>query len=337
MMAPAFRFAMRMNLADTTIACIGGIDIDRKARVADKVRPGTSNPVTVTSCPGGVVGNIARSLTRLGCRVSLFSILGQDAVGDRLLRDLESDGVDASVVVRSANYPTASYTAVLEPDGQLFIGLADMDVFEELDPDWSDRIVGRIAQCSLWIVDTNLPASTIERLLKTHKRNATVLVDPISIAKSVRIRSTLGAVDVLFPNRNELAELSGQTVKTRDDITKATAEIRSLGVGTVVVTLGEDGIYLHDVRGVRFLPTIPADRVRDVTGAGDALVAGYAYGLIAGQSYEPALYGLAAASLTLETDQSVAADLSPERLRQRIESSIPSNSTRSKPTYEPIP
>jgi pseudouridine kinase len=337
MMAAAFRSTMKMNTADTTIACIGGIDIDRKARVADKARPGTSNPVNVTSCPGGVVGNIARSLARLGCRVSLFSILGNDAVGDRLLRDLESDGVDPSAVARSANHPTASYTAVLEPDGQLFIGLADMDVFEELDPDWSDRIVNRIAQCSLWIVDTNLPAPTIERLLKTHKGNATVLVDPISIAKSVRIRSALGAVDVLFPNRNELAELTCQTVKTRDEITRAAAEIRRLGVGTVVVTLGEDGVYLNDVRGGRFLPAIPAESVRDVTGAGDALVAGYAYGLIAAENHEPALYGLAAASLTLETDQSVAADLNPERLRQRIESSIRLNSTRSRPTYEPIP
>lgn len=330
-------FQTTMNLADTTIACIGGIDIDRKARVANKARPGTSNPVKVTSCSGGVAGNIARSLTRLGCRVSLFSILGRDVDGDRLLRELEADGVDASAVVRSARYPTANYTAVLEADGQLFIGLADMDIFEELDLHWSDSIARRIAQCSLWIVDTNLPASTLERLLRTHKHNATVLLDPISIAKSVRVRSALDAISILFPNRHELAELSGQTVKTRDDIANAATEIRRLGVDTVVVTLGEDGVYFHDSRRGRFLPAIPAEEVRDVTGAGDALVAGYAYGLIAGEGHEPVLYGLAAASLTLETDQSIAADLSPERLRQRIESSICSKPTHLRPTDELLP
>ncbi len=312
-----------MNAPDRTIACIGGIDVDRKARVDGEFRLGTSNPVTVTTCPGGVVGNVSRSLARLGCRVSLFSILGKDAAGDNVLRELETAGVDVSTVRRSADCPTASYTAVLEANGQLFLGLADMAIFEELDPKWSDSIAGLIAQSQVWVVDTNLPAATLERLLKTHKGDATVVADPVSVVKSVRLRPVLDAVGVLFPDREEAAELSGQPVKTRSDIVKAASEIRRIGVGTVVVTLGADGLYIDDGRGGRFMPATPAEKVRDVTGAGDALVAGYVYGMLVGGDYEPALFGLAAASLALETDQSIAEDLRPERLRQRIESNLP--------------
>jgi len=48
-------------------------------------------------------------------------------------------------------------------------------------------------------------------------------------------------------------------------------------------------------------------------------VAGFAYGMAAGGKYEPAALGLAAASLTLETDESTAANLSVERIVERIE------------------
>jgi hypothetical protein len=49
----------RMNPASHTIACIGGIVLDRKARVEGGARPGTSNPVSVTTSTGGVAANIA--------------------------------------------------------------------------------------------------------------------------------------------------------------------------------------------------------------------------------------------------------------------------------------
>jgi pseudouridine kinase len=309
-----------MNPTIKTIACIGGVVLDRKARVAGGARPGTSNPVSVTTSTGGVAANIARNLARLGCQVSLFSILGADDAGAAALRELENSGVNASAILRSRSHPTASYTAVLEPNGELFIGLADMDIFEELDLPWADRIAPALAQCSVWIVDTNFPAQTIERLLLTHKGNASVLADPISIVKSERIRSSLAAVDVLFPNRQEAAVLSGFDVNTPTDVAKAAAEIRKRGVGTVMVTLGGDGIYLDAGRGGKFLPVIPAKKVLDVTGAGDALVAGYAYGMLAGRSQEPALYGLAAASLAVETEKSIAEDLRPERLLERMKS-----------------
>jgi pseudouridine kinase len=309
-----------MTARSATVACIGGIVLDRKARVPGGARPGTSNPVSVTTATGGVASNIARNLARLGCRVSLFSILGEDDSGSTVLRDLQNSGVDAAAIIRSRHHPTASYTAVLEPNGELFIGLADMDIFEELDPEWADRIAARLAGCSVWIVDTNLPARTIERLLLTHKGRATVLADPISIVKSERIRLSLSAVDVLFPNRKEAAVLTGLPADTPDEIAKAAAELHRLGVGTVVVTLGGDGVYLHSAGHGRLLRAIAALKVVDVTGAGDALVAGYAYAMLAGSDHDPVLFGLAAASLTVETEDSVARDLSPARILERIRS-----------------
>jgi pseudouridine kinase len=301
------------------IACIGGVDIDRKARADGKLRLRTSNPVRVKVCPGGVIRNIAYCLARLGCPVSLFSIVGQDAAGEALLKELEGAGVDISAVVRSARNPTASYTAVLEEDGQLLVGLAEMAIFDDLDAAWAESMAPTLAQCAIWVLDTNLPPASLECLLRKQKRNALVLVDPVSVAKSIRLRALLDLVDVLFPDREEAAELSGHPVGTRDDVPEAAEKLRKMGVGRVIVTLGAEGLYFDDGKSRKFMAAIPAKTIRDVTGAGDALVAGYVYGLLLGGDCDPARCGLAAASLALETDKSVPEDLTPERLRQRLD------------------
>ena len=147
-----------------TVACIGGIVVDRKARVIDPLHPGTSNPVTVSSCPGGVVCNIARNLVKLGGKAALFSSVGRDSAGDCVLRDLASPNLDLSHVSRSPNRPTASYTAVLDEKAQLFIGLADMAIFEELDAAWADSIASVIAQSKFWVLDANLQMCIRDRL-----------------------------------------------------------------------------------------------------------------------------------------------------------------------------
>ena len=317
---------MNARTADT-VACIGGIVVDRKARVIEPLHPGTSNPVNVSSCPGGVVCNIARNLAKLGCKAAIFSAVGRDSAGDHALQDLENPNLDLSYVSRLSGRPTASYTAVLDEKGQLFIGLADMAIFEELDSAWADSIASEIAKSKFWILDANLPAATIERLLRANQAGAAVFVDPISVAKSVRLRSVLDKIDVLFPNSKEAAVLSGRAVATHDDVLPAAAEIRRRGVGTVIVTLGEDGIYVDDGKPGRFIPAIPAREVSDVTGAGDALVAGFAYAMIAEERHDPALWGLAAASLTLETEESIAPNLSRESVLERIESNLKRSGT----------
>jgi len=304
-----------------SVACIGGIVADRKARVTEKLHPGSSNPVNMSSCPGGVVSNIARNLGKLGCTASLFSAVGRDAAGEQVLRDLASPDLDLSGVSHIAGRPTASYTAVLDENGQLFIGLADMAIFDELDVEWADRVTTAIGKHRFWILDANLPAATIERILNAKTSETTVLVDPISVAKAARVRNAMHKIDVFFPNAKEAAVLSGRSVATAEDVVEAAAQIRRSGVGTVVVTLAEDGIYVDDGARGKFMPAIPAQRVLDVTGAGDALVAGYAYAVIANERHEPALWGLAAASLAVETEESIAPNLNRESVLARIESS----------------
>ncbi len=82
------------------------------------------------------------------------------------------------------------------------------------------------------------------------------------------------------------------------------------------MTLGAGGALLH--RGVEAVTrsALPVRTVADVTGAGDAFLAGFAAATAGGQA-DPLEWGLAAAALAVETDASVPA-LSPDAIRERL-------------------
>ena len=301
------------------IACVGGASLDRRARLSGPLRPGTSNPVVSTPRDGGVARNVAEGLAHLGCDVVLFSMVGADEPGASLVAGLERAGVDTSGVGRSARCPTAAYTAVLGPGGRLEFGLADMEIFDELDEEWAETIAGRLSKCPIWFVDANLPDVTLDRLLGARSAGQTVLADPVSVSKSERLRGVLSAIDVLFPDRWEAEAISRIPVAGTAQVAAAAERILELGVGSVVVTLGPEGVFVADgSRSEALPPIVPHGPLRDVTGAGDALIGGYIYALLAGHG-EPIRLGLAAASLVLEKGGSLAEGLSVDRLRERAD------------------
>jgi pseudouridine kinase len=293
--------------------------VDIKARFLGEARPGTSNPARVYRTPGGVAGNVARNLGRLGLPVSLFSVVGNDAEGRLLLGELHAAAVATSGVLRSAGPPTGSYLAILDRDGRLITAAADMEVYEALDPEWAGRVGRALSGFDAWVLDANLPAATLSRLMAFADR-CLVLADPVSVAKAERLAGVLSRLDVVFPDRAEALVLAGPGSGADTSVAAAAAAIRRRGAGAVIVSLGSRGAYLDDPSGVRQLPPHPVRTVVDVTGAGDAQIAGYVYGLSRAEGdHHPLEWGLAAASLTVETIDSVRADLTAAMLRDRLE------------------
>ncbi|MDX1503457.1 MAG: carbohydrate kinase family protein [Thermoanaerobaculia bacterium] len=299
------------------IFCFGGAVVDRSLRPLHELRRGTSNPVVTAAAPGGVARNVAEGLARLGVPVSLCSIVGEDADGDRLVHGLAAAGVDVERVQRSPHAPTAGYWAVLDPRGELYLGLADMEIFEGLDDAWAEAAMADAEAAKIWVVDANLDPVGLGRLLRTRRQGTTVAADPVSEAKAGRLRPFLDRIDVLFPDRGELAELADLPAEDDGQVAAAADRLRRLGVGAVVVSLGERGVYVDDGERRQCFAALPPARVRDVTGAGDALLAGWVWALAAAPGVDPVRAALAAASLAVESARTVPAELTPERLLRR--------------------
>lgn len=296
------------------IACLGGAHFDAKAHLAAAPRMGTSNPARVTRSPGGVACNVARSLARLGADVVLCSVTGDDPEGAALRAVLSAEGVDTGGLATDPDHPTASYLAVLDPEGALVLGVAAMGVYDVLGAGWAEEAARRAAGADLWVVDANLPASVLAALAADAP--APVVADPVSVAKAARLVPVLGRLEAVFPDRAEAEVLAGSA---DGGPAEWAAAIAAAGARRVVVSLGADGALAHEGGALRSVPAVVPVRTADVTGAGDALVAGYAHALAAGES-DPLAWGMAAASLAVESDESVPHHLTAAAVRNRLPS-----------------
>ena len=94
--------------------------------------------------------------------------------------------------------------------------------------------------------------------------------------------------DVIKPNTEELAEASGRPLVTFGDTVDAAHELRRIGAGTVVISMGRDGALLVDDEGVIHAEAFVASP-RSTVGAGDALVAGFLAGTLMSDAERPAV------------------------------------------------
>lgn len=289
------------------VVCIGGAHIDSKAVVDGEVIAGTSNPATMTRTPGGVACNVARNLTRLEIDVALVARVGDDPQGKGLLDALRGEAIDVSGVDVSPTDPTASYLALLDGSGSLAVGIADMAVYASMDAVWAEQLLPSLDEYDVWVVETNLPAEGLE-VLSAARGDHVLVADPVSVEKSRRLIPVLDRCDLVFPDLAEAAAMAGLRGSSDPDELASAIPCRS------VITLGGEGAF---VDGERF-PAILPDRIADVTGAGDAGVAGWVFGLARGGALPAIAWSLAASSLAVETGDSVRSDLSVSRLEERV-------------------
>jgi pseudouridine kinase len=298
------------------IACIGAAHIDRRGVLRAPSVAGTSNPGEIHVDFGGVARNVAHNLARLACPAALLSRVGDDDAGRDVVRHCADAGIDTSLVGTSARRATASYTALLEPSGELVIGLADMDIYDELIPELLAPALPQLREHSLWFLDCNLPEGAIACLLGA-AGEIPVAVDAVSIPKSRRLTSLLERIPLLFCNLAQSVVLAGM----RDPCPAPANAARALctsGVRSGVVSAGARGIAVWSAAGVSTMPAIKA-RPRDVTGAGDALVAGTLFGISQGLPLaEAARWGLAAAAITVESEFAAAPALTRAMLESRL-------------------
>ncbi|MCX7570939.1 carbohydrate kinase family protein [Tumebacillus sp. DT12] len=301
------------------VLCVGAAHVDRKAYAQTDVRLKTSIPVRSETGLGGVARNVAENLVRLGTPVALISRIGGDAEGDRVRREMAALGIDLAGLTTSDVRSTASYTAVLEAGGELVVGLADMEIYEELTPERVDALPDERLARPIWFLDTNLSAATLERLAGRAAVGQLLTADPVSVPKASRLLPILGRIDVLFPSREEAELLSGLAIRTPAEAQRAAEQIAKLGVGQVIITLGSCGVCAAG-KWLNGQESALTANVRDVTGAGDALIAGYLHGLAGGQSALDAIrLGIAAATLTVEHAATVHPEMGPELIRQKME------------------
>lgn len=297
------------------IVCIGGAVFDRKYRAKKDLIAATSNPVNGFRSHGGVARNVAENLARLGVDTGFVSIVGKDENGRSLLAHLGALGVNVSNVVSSDEGATAEYIAVLDPRNELALGLADMDIFELLLPARLQQAWPAIGAADWVFADCNLPKDTLAALMaRKSAAGFKLAVDAVSTPKVQKLRGQLAGIDLLFLNHDEADAILDVAPADRGSIRDAAASVMEAGAKEVVLTGGSSGFVVAGADGIETMKPVAAHPV-DITGAGDAMIAGTLYRLLAGEAVrEASRTGALLATLTTESAFSVRPDLSPTLL-----------------------
>ena len=128
----------------------------------------------------------------------------------------------------------------------------------------------------------------------------------------------LSRVDVLVPNRTELALLAG--AEPPATVEEAAALARSLtGPRGVVVTLGAEGALVVEEGTAYHVPALPANAV-DATAAGDTFCGALVDGLLEGKSTRQAVeWAVRAAALTTERPGAMVSIPTRAEVEERFE------------------
>jgi tagatose 6-phosphate kinase len=298
--------------------------LDVTYAVTELTYGGTHRAQVVGRRAGGKALNVARVLRQLGEPVLATGLAG-GADGGAVLADLAELGVAAEL----AEIEGESRRTVTVYDGR------QATEFDEVGP-----VVGEAEWGSFRSLYTRLLAGTTVVVISGSQppgvpvdayaqlttlaaaAGATVVLD----AAGPALRAALAArPDVVKPNRLELAELVGRTLDDLDDVLAASGTLVEAGAGSVLVSLGADGLVALTPDGA-FRARVPAPVAGNPTGAGDALAAAVARGLRRGHDWPSCLVdgvAVAAASVAVgqagATDEALAAELRPtvqlEKLR----------------------
>lgn len=267
-----------------TIVVVGSINVDTYLTAPTLPKAGTTTTTrNFASTPGGKATNQAVGVARLGHHASLIGNVGSDAAGDYIYNAMQEAHVDASGVIRTKGAETGKAYIFVDNKGESMISLV-AGANETLKPDdisERERTFDNAAYC---LVQTEIPLDTVSEVCKIAKKHqVTTIVKPSSCPYLPP--DILPLIDILVPNHNELKTL----LPGPGSLIEKAKRFIEKGVGTVIVTLGDQGCTLVTRDDYKHFPS-QQTRVIDDTGASDAFISALASCLLDDHSLDQAIH-----------------------------------------------
>lgn len=255
------------------IAVVGSANMDFTTQLPTIPRAGeTIRGTSLQRSPGGKGANQAVAAARLLPHdgVAFFGRIGADPLGDDILTSLSNAGVDVRGVERSPEQPTGTATIWVDRSGENAIAYVP-GANASVDREFINRVLPAVAAADVLLLQLETPLeSTAYLLSKLSPHRPYVILDPAPAQDLARL--PLGRIDLLTPNRGELAAIAGI-----DDLREAMHQMMKLGVRNVVCKSGAEGAYvLTDALEAPLLVAAPRVSAVDTTAAGDAFNAALA-------------------------------------------------------------
>ena len=232
---------------------------------------------------GGAMGNCLVQIARLGGKAQWLGKLGRDWIAERILEQLEGEGVDCSSVLRDQHLCSPFNLAAYAGDHLRRIGgFLIPNSLAVLSPEDIDSFTVKIRKGD-WVI-VEIGEIPLERVLsfcrKAKFRGASLAadvdLDPIRQCggEPKIIGQIFQSLDILMPSHSAMMSLHGP-ISEEELALRMSREYEA----TVVVTAGERGsFYCEFGQEVRHQEALETEVV-DTVGAGDAFRGGFIHGL----------------------------------------------------------
>ena len=170
----------------TYAAVVGGVNVDIGGQSYAPLVARDSNPGRVRISLGGVGRNIAHNMSLLGVDVRLLTAFGDDLHAQRVAASCGELGIDISHALQVPGGTTSTYLFLNDVDGDMALGLSDMDICERITPAYLASNLSLLNNAQVIVADTNIPAESLQYLV-THC-TPPVFVDPVSTAKARKVQ-----------------------------------------------------------------------------------------------------------------------------------------------------
>lgn len=242
---------------------------------------------------GGAVANALVQVSRLGGDAAFLGKLGSDWIGERIVADLEAEGVDCSAAIKDPEMCSPFNVAAYAGESRRRIGgFLLPNSLAQLTDQESERLAGQPQAGDTLLVEVGeIPVSSCLRFAKVCASNGARVVldvdlDPIAqCGSSPKEFSALARLSqLIIPNREAMTTLYPGLPSRELTLRMAREFGRS-----VVVSAGEEGAFLCiDGNDVVRRNAFDANVV-DTVGAGDAFHGGVLFALSNGATLEKAV------------------------------------------------
>ena len=312
-------------LASQTVLCIGDLMLDEFVYgEVKRISPEAPAPVIAVKRSElmiGGAGNVARNIVSLGARCVFVGVVGDDAAGLALTQALSAQPLIEFHLVTDSHRQTTRKVRFVSEHFSTHLLRADWETAEPIETAAEDAMIDHVRRAvpkvGAVVLSDYAKGTLSARLVRAVIDAATAMGKPIVVDPKGRDYSIYRGATIITPNRQELAQATHTAAETDDEIViAATALAEGIDADAVLVTRSEDGMSLISVGEAVHVPAYPV-RVRDVSGAGDTVVAVLATMLAMGADYESAMRA-ANAGAAVVVGKRGTASVSIAELRHRI-------------------
>jgi D-beta-D-heptose 7-phosphate kinase/D-beta-D-heptose 1-phosphate adenosyltransferase len=313
------------DLSNQTVLCVGDLMLDEFV-YGEVSRISPEAPTPVIACKRselmvGGAGNVARNLVSLGIRCVFVGVVGSDEAGRALTEALSTHPlIDYNLVIDGSRQTTRKVRFVSEHHSMHMLR-ADWENAGPVGRASEDALIGHVLEAmprvGAVVLSDYAKGALTPRVVRAVIAAANDAGKPVIVDPKGRDYSIYAGATLITPNRQELADAAHRAANSDAEIAAAAGELRqALAARAVLVTRSEDGMTLVGEGDPVHVPAYPV-RVRDVSGAGDTVVAVLAAMLAMNADFESAMRAANAAAAVVVGKRGTAT-LSVAELRSRI-------------------